>query len=242
MRLSPFARQRNPASQLALPPDGRRPVGRAGTKLRLAMRIALLPAIAAMGWPAAAQQQWQPLAKDGLRDPAGPAVNVLQQPGEALSRLAPDSAGNQVRWVKALEQGQINPRSNLKAETKVQYYDKDMLLNLKGGMPVVRFSHGIHTKWLDCSNCHEHLFKKQAAATKISMFLILQGEQCGVCHGAVAFPLTECSRCHNTKRADALMDLERDAQEKGIAPPAPGTLPTAAVAPTTRPAPAEFGK
>jgi hypothetical protein len=26
------------------------------------------------------------------------------------------------------------------------------------------------------------------------------GEQCGVCHGAVAFPLTVCGRCHNTPR------------------------------------------
>jgi len=179
--------------------------------------------------PVAAQQQWQPIANDGLRDPAGPAVKVLQPPGEALSQLAPDTAGNQVRWVKALEQGQIHPLSSLHADTKIQTYERDMLLNLRGGMPVVRFPHGIHTKWLDCSNCHDHLFKKQAGATKISMFLILQGEQCGVCHGAVAFPLTECSRCHSTKREDALAELTRGAAETGV--PLPATLPTAMAAP-----------
>jgi c(7)-type cytochrome triheme protein len=187
----------------------------------------------AVAMPVQAQQQWQPLAKDGLRDPASPAVKVLQQPADALSKLAPDSAGNQVRWVRALEEGQIKPRSTLHGDTKVQTYDKDALLNLKGGMPVVRFPHDIHTKWLDCSNCHDHLFKKERGATKISMFLILQGEQCGVCHGAVAFPLTECGRCHNTKREDALAELEREAAAAAATPAAstpgaaPGPLPGA---------------
>ena len=189
-----------------------------------------LPALVCLiALPAAAQQTWQPIAKDGLRDPASPAVKLLQPPGEALSQLVPDTAGNQVRWVTALEQGQITPRSSLRTETTVQTYDRDMFLNLRGGMPVVRFPHGIHTRWLDCSNCHDHLFKKQAGATKISMFLILQGEQCGVCHGAVAFPLTECSRCHNTTRENALAELEREAAEKGVA--LPSKLPAALVAP-----------
>jgi len=186
---------------------------RSATPRRLSRQLAALTSLIAL--PVLAQQgQWQPIAKDGLRDPASPAVKVLQPPGEALSALAPDTAGNQVRWVKALELGQINPRSSLRPDTKVQTYDKDALLNLKGGMPVVRFPHGIHTKWLDCSNCHDHLFKKERGATKISMFLILQGEQCGVCHGAVAFPLTECGRCHNTKREDALAELAREEAAK----------------------------
>ena len=32
------------------------------------------------------------------------------------------------------------------------------------------------------------------------MLLILAGEKCGLCHGAVAFPLTECLRCHSVQR------------------------------------------
>ena len=156
-----------------------------------------------------AAQQWRPIEKDGLRDPASPAIKLLQPPGEALSRLASDTTGNQVRWVKALDEGQITPRSSLNPGTKVQTYEKEVFLNLKGGMPVIRFPHRQHTLWLDCSNCHDHLFKKEAGSNKLSMFAILQGEQCGVCHGAVAFPLTECSRCHNTKREDALAELER---------------------------------
>lgn len=204
---------------------------RPATRRYLSRKFTALALMIAL--PVAAQQTaWQPIAKDGLRDPASPAVKVLQPPAEALSALAPDTAGNQVRWVKALELGQINPRSSLRPGTKVQTYEKDALLNLKGGMPVVRFPHGIHTKWLDCSNCHDHLFKKERGATKISMFLILQGEQCGVCHGAVAFPLTECGRCHNTKREDALTELAREAAKSGSAAseaaPSPPAAPTAA--------------
>lgn len=140
------------------------------------------------------------MRKDGIHDPRSPAIKLLQQPGDALSKLAPDTAGNQVRWVEALEKGQINPRDTLKPGTKVRVLDQDILMSLKGGMPIVRFPHRLHTLWLDCANCHEELFKSKTGATDVSMNLILQGEQCGVCHGAVAFPLTECNRCHSVVR------------------------------------------
>jgi c(7)-type cytochrome triheme protein len=144
---------------------------------------------------------WLPLARDGVHDPASPALNLLQEPREALSKLPVDSAGNQVRWVDALQNGTIAPRTNLFAQTKVNVLDLDILLNLHGGTPMVLFPHRQHTLWLDCSNCHDGLFKAKTGANKLSMLQILQGEQCGVCHGAVAFPLTECARCHNTPRA-----------------------------------------
>ena len=40
-------------------------------------------------------------------------------------------------------------------------------------------------------------FVEKAGANKLNMQAILNGEQCGLCHGAVAFPLTECNRCHS---------------------------------------------
>jgi hypothetical protein len=47
----------------------------------------------------------------------------------------------------------------------------------------------------------------KAGATKFTgMFPILSGEKCGRCHGAVAFPLTECRRCHVVMRGS---DAER---------------------------------
>lgn len=144
--------------------------------------------------------EWLPLNNDGIHDPRSRAVKILQQPREALQRLTPDHAGNQVRWVQVLEKGEIRPREKLFPQTVVEKLDLDVILDAKGGMPAVRFPHRPHTEWLDCVNCHDGLFAKRAGGSKISMFKILQGEQCGVCHGAVAFPLTECARCHSIPR------------------------------------------
>jgi c(7)-type cytochrome triheme protein len=146
------------------------------------------------------ERVWAPLAKDGIHDPRNPGLKQKQEPADALSRLVPDTAGNLVRWVEALEKGQINPRAALNSGTQVRIRDDFILLNQRGGTPMVRFPHRQHTLWLDCTNCHDKPFLPKTGANKLSMMMILQGEQCGICHGAVAFPLTECSRCHNTPR------------------------------------------
>lgn len=141
------------------------------------------------------------LAKDGVHDPANPGLKYLQEPDDALSALPPDVVGNKVRWVKALEQGAIKPRTNILPDTRINVLNLDVILPHTGEMPMVLFPHKQHTEWLDCTNCHEHLFKYKANATKgLNMFNVLQGEFCGRCHGAVAFPLTECQRCHSVKR------------------------------------------
>lgn len=168
---------------------------------RLPVLILLLVSMAA--WAQTARQ-WLPLAKDGIHDPRNPALRLLQEPAAALSRLPADGAGNQVNWVHALERGVINPRTNILPETQVMVIDVDIYLNLRGGTPIVRFPHRAHTMWLDCTNCHQQLFASKAGANKLSMEAMLKGEQCGVCHGAVAFPLTECARCHNTPRNQPL--------------------------------------
>lgn len=177
--------------------------------------------VASLACSAALANNWLPLEKDGIHDPKSPAIRMLQQPGDALSKLPPDTAGNMVRWVEALEKGVINPRTNIRPETKIRILDDDILMNLKGGMPIVRFPHRAHTLWLDCSNCHEHPFKSKTGANKISMLAILEGEQCGLCHGAVSFPLTECSRCHSVAR-----NVQRPAS--GALVPAPPPAPPAA--------------
>ena len=146
---------------------------------------------------AAAPALWVALEKDGLHDSANPAIKLLQQPAEALAPLPRDTAGNQVRWVQALDSGAINPRTNILPETKVRVLDQDIIVSKFGSMPAVKFPHRQHTLWLDCSNCHNALFKDKIGANKFSMVAILNGEQCGLCHGAVAFPLTECNRCHS---------------------------------------------
>ncbi len=157
------------------------------------MGIALCLSAAAV----AQKSPWLALEKDGVHDPRGPGIGLLQQPAEALAPLPRDTAGNLVRWVQALELGVINPRTNLRPETNVRVLDQDLIVSKFGSMPAVRFPHRAHTLWLDCSNCHDVLFKDKAGANKFSMTAILNGEQCGLCHGAVAFPLTECNRCHS---------------------------------------------
>ncbi len=140
---------------------------------------------------------WKSLAEDGIHDPDNPALSLLQSPAEALSLLPMDTAGNQVRWVKALEEGYIQPRTNIHPETKIEILDLDIVMPRTGSAKYVRFPHRAHTEWLDCSNCHDAIFKAKAGATPVTMLQILSGEYCGRCHGAVAFPLTECDRCHS---------------------------------------------
>jgi c(7)-type cytochrome triheme protein len=170
---------------------------------RLGQRVALACAILLLTTIETLAGEWTSLSQDGLHDPKSRAVKILQPPREALSGLVPDNAGNQVRWVQALEKGEIRPREKLFPKTEVRKLDSDIILDVKGGMPAVRFPHRQHTEWLDCVNCHDGIFKMQTGATKITMFNILQGEQCGICHGAVAFPLTECMRCHSVARGGA---------------------------------------
>lgn len=177
-----------------------RRAGRAKSWCSAGALLALLLVAAHTLLAAELARRWRPLASDGIHDPASPALKLLQEPSIALSRLPPDGTGNQVNWVAALERGNIDPRTNVFPETRVRVLDTDILLNLRGGTPIVRFPHRQHTLWLDCSNCHEQLFKSKAGANRFSMEQILRGEQCGLCHGAVSFPLTECGRCHNTPR------------------------------------------
>lgn len=163
--------------------------------------VLVLALATALAWAKPDLRRWLPLAKDGLHDPASPGTRQLQEPRDALAVLAPDTAGNQVRWVEALERGQIVPRSTIQPGTEVRLREDDILLNLHGGTPIVRFPHRAHTLWLDCSNCHEEVFVSRTGANRLDMRKMLQGQQCGLCHGAVAFPLTECSRCHSVARA-----------------------------------------
>lgn len=141
--------------------------------------------------------EWQALANDSVHDDTNPALELLQEPSEALSQLPADTAGNQVRWVKALEDGYISPRTNILPDTELEVLDLDIIMPRTGSANYVRFPHKEHTEWLDCSNCHEKIFRSEAGATPVTMLEILSGNYCGRCHGAVAFPLTECNRCHS---------------------------------------------
>lgn len=66
-----------------------------------------------------------------------------------------------------------------------------------GFMADAYFPHNIHTYWLDCKNCHPEIFPiNNTQLVRISMTEIFKGKFCGRCHGKVAFPVTDCGRCH----------------------------------------------
>jgi c(7)-type cytochrome triheme protein len=160
--------------------------------------ILLLIALTALARAVVGAGNWQPLRDDGLHDPSNPAIEVLQEPGEALGVLVPDGAGNQVDWVRSLQQGLIDPRPSLDGSREPEIRETTVLMKNTYPMLYVRFPHKPHTQWMACEACHDRIFLPQVDANPISMGKILEGEYCGLCHGAVSFPLTECDRCHNT--------------------------------------------
>jgi len=123
---------------------------------------------------------------------------LLQTPKSAFGTLPKSKSGNYVDWVKALDEKKIEPRfdrNDPNAQPIVM--DLNIVREVKGSMPNVVYPHKQHTEWLDCSNCHPAIFIPQKGANNISMAAILLGEKCGVCHGKVAFPVSECRRCHS---------------------------------------------
>ena len=96
----------------------------------------------------------------------------------------------------------IDPRwDRLDPAATAVVMDLNIVREVKGSMPDVVYPHKQHTEWLDCSNCHPAIFVPQKGANQISMAAILLGQKCGVCHGKVAFPVSECRLCHSRKKA-----------------------------------------
>ena len=154
--------------------------------------------------------------QDGIHDPANDGTQALQPPLSAFDKMPKSSAGNRVNWVQALAEKKINPRwdrADVKAEPVVM--DLNIVREVKGSMPDVVYPHKQHTEWLDCSNCHPAIFVPQKGANQISMAAILLGQKCGVCHGKVAFPVSECRLCHSKKKDGT---TERTAEAPAAAP------------------------
>jgi len=143
-----------------------------------------------------------PPAEDAIHDPGNDGTLLLQPPLAAFDLLPRSNAGNRVDWVKALGEQRITPRAD-RLDTKVApiVMDLNIVREVKGSMPDVVYPHKQHTEWLDCSNCHPAIFVPQKGANQISMASILLGQKCGVCHGKVAFPVSECRLCHSKAKA-----------------------------------------
>lgn len=146
--------------------------------------------------------EWNPPPyEDGIHDPEGEGAYALQPPKELFDNLDKANSGNRVNWVKSLDEGKISPRyDKLDANKKPFVMDLNIVREVKGFMPDVVYPHKQHTEWLDCSNCHPAIFIPKKGANQISMASILMGEKCGVCHGKVAFPVSDCRKCHSKKK------------------------------------------
>ncbi len=142
-----------------------------------------------------------PPPEDGIHDPSNDGTHALQPPREAFATLVKGNSGNRVDWVKSLAENQIDPRYDRDDPSKKPLVlDLNIVREVKGSMPNVVYPHKQHTEWLDCSNCHPAIFIPQKGANQISMASILMGEKCGVCHGKVAFPVSECRKCHSQNK------------------------------------------
>jgi len=140
------------------------------------------------------------LEGDGIHDPNVAGIKLLQQPADAFKPLQSSPGGNNVDWVSSMKKGLINPiYDNTDPDNQALPMDLSIIMEVKGSMPDVAFPHKEHTAILDCSNCHDEIFKPLKGSNQMSMAEIMLGQKCGVCHGSVAFPITECRRCHSVK-------------------------------------------
>lgn len=172
------------------------------------MLIILFGFSLAVNQPFAIQREIPPpltsLKKDNIHDPSGSAIGVLQHPEESMKNFPKDRRG-EVDWVKALQQGFINPRKSIEGSQKVELKEMDLDIIMKNTreMPYVRFPHLAHTQWLACSNCHPDIFIAKENANPINMLKVLRGEFCGRCHDKVSFSLYVCERCHSIPHKDS---------------------------------------
>lgn len=120
---------------------------------------------------------------------------------EFAENLPKERFGNGINWQLAEEKGLISPINHLEGISIARNalaVQKDFSLDAKiEGMPSIIFSHSKHTVWNGCELCHPDIFLGvKKGATKYSMIDLFQGKYCGFCHKKVAFPLSDCQRCH----------------------------------------------
>jgi c(7)-type cytochrome triheme protein len=119
-----------------------------------------------------------------------------RDPEAALAGLPRDSAGR-VDWMEAVRRGLLAPRASAAMRAlDAQTVPRDSVMPRTGDRPPVVFPHASHTRWLECRNCHPDIFVPKNGGNAITMARMWARRDCGVCHGVVAFPLDDCSRCH----------------------------------------------
>ena len=108
--------------------------------------------------------------------------------------------GNNVDWEAAELEGKLKLTDTLpeiSIRRKPLDVPKDYSIEARiDGLPEIIFSHKKHAVWHGCELCHPDIFMVKAGGTKYTMEEIFAGKYCGLCHGSVAFPASDCQRCH----------------------------------------------
>ena len=110
-----------------------------------------------------------------------------------------------IDWAKIVRENIVKPKPSLDAtEEEMPPLKMDVLIPAKGDfVNDVIYPHEMHTYWLKCEVCHPGIFVPAKGSNPMSMMEIVQGKWCGRCHGKVAFPLTDCNRCHTSPKHKA---------------------------------------
>ncbi|MCC6502214.1 MAG: hypothetical protein IT362_03630 [Deltaproteobacteria bacterium] len=141
---------------------------------------------------------------------------------EKLKDLPKDAFGNKVDWAKAVKDGKIKPAANHDGTGELKAVEQDIIIpvtKFTPHPPDVMFPHTAHTVQLDCTSCHESIFKqKKGGNPEMNMMKIISGQYCGTCHAKVSFPIDDCFRCHSQPAAvikeDEKKDEKKDEKQK----------------------------
>lgn len=119
---------------------------------------------------------------------------------EKFAKKFPRLPDGSIDWEKAEDKGIIKPidflpgisfhRDPLKSQ-------EDFSIEVTSWASNVIFSHKKHAVWNGCELCHPQIFPSAKKGTvQYSMFQIMRGEYCGICHLKVAFSVWLCNKCH----------------------------------------------
>ncbi len=143
----------------------------------------------------------------GTGDPSQPVseaykIGMSARPAALAGAGLPKDKFGLIDWVAVVKKGEIKPLGSLDPnKPDIPPFDMDIVIEAKGDfVNNVLFPHNEHTYWLGCENCHPAPFVMGKGKNKMSMVEISEGKWCGKCHGKVAFPLTDCSRCHTLQK------------------------------------------
>ena len=110
---------------------------------------------------------------------------------EALKLLPKDEKDNP-DWVQAKKDEIIKPRALEPGDRNSSWFGLDFYLRSDKPKFEAYFPHSAHVALMGCDSCHPAIFRYRD--NEITMKTMRKGENCGTCHGSVAFSTKNCKR------------------------------------------------